>query len=84
MLVVVTTLGFQRAMTRKKKDIKKSDKGIFRIFELITESIGWLQIVASPLLIGLVIGAVIYFSDATTTKLFIGSNSDSWTNCWHH
>ncbi|UKJ06216.1 hypothetical protein [Solitalea lacus] len=31
-----------------------------------------MQIVASPLLIGLAIGATIYFSDPTTTRLFIG------------
>lgn len=59
-------------MTKEKKDIKKSDGGIFRVFEFITEVIGWLQIVASPLLIGLAVGAIIYFSDQTTTRLLIG------------
>ncbi|KIA82569.1 hypothetical protein OA84_10435 [Kaistella solincola] len=56
-------------MTKEKKNIQKTDGGIFRIFELITESIGWLQIVASPLLIGLIVGAIIYFPDPTTTRL---------------
>jgi hypothetical protein len=59
-------------MTKTKEDIQKSDRGIFRIFELIIESIGWLQIVAYPLLIGLAIGAIIYFSDPTTIRLVIG------------
>lgn len=42
------------------------------MFELFTEVMGWLQIVASPLLIGLAIGAVIYFSDPTSIRLVIG------------
>jgi hypothetical protein len=43
-----------------------------KIFELITELIGWLQIAASPLLIGLLIGSVIYFPNQTNTSLIIG------------
>ena len=43
-----------------------------KVFEWITEAIGWLQIVASPLLIGLVIGATIYFPTPTTIRLIIG------------
>lgn len=42
-----------------------------KIFEYTTEIIGWLQIVASPLLIGLGIGAFIYFSDPTLLRLII-------------
>ncbi len=41
------------------------------VFEYITEIIGWLQIVASPLLIGLGIGGFIYFSDPTLLRLII-------------
>lgn len=59
-------------MTKEKKNIQKSDGVIFRVFELITESIGWLQIVASPLLTGLIVGAIIYFPNPTTTKLVLG------------
>ena len=59
-------------MTTEKKDIQKSQGGIFRVFEFITEGIGWLQIVASPLLIGLVIGAIIYLTEPNTTRLIIG------------
>jgi len=43
-----------------------------KIFELITELIGWLQIAASPLLIGLLIGSVVYFPNQTKTNLIIG------------
>ena len=42
-----------------------------KVFEYIMEIIGWLQIVASPLLIGLGIGAFIYFSNPTLTNLII-------------
>ena len=42
-----------------------------KAFEYILEVIGWLQIVASPLLIGLGIGAGIYFSNPTQTTLII-------------
>lgn len=59
-------------MTKGKKDIQKTEGGIFQVFELITESIGWLQIVASPFLIGLIIGAIIYFPSQTMTKLVLG------------
>lgn len=59
-------------MTNEKKNIQKSDRGIFRVFELFTESIGWLQIAASPLFIGLIVGAVIYFPNPTTTRLIVG------------
>lgn len=42
-----------------------------RVFEYIMEVIGWLQIVASPFLIGLGIAAFIYFPNPTETKLVI-------------
>ena len=45
---------------------------MFKILEWIAEAIGWLLIVASPLLIALGIGAVIYFPNPTTTSLIIG------------
>jgi hypothetical protein len=59
-------------MIKKKKNIQKTDQGIFRIIELIMKIIGWMQIVASPLLIGLIIGAIIYFPNPTTTRLVLG------------
>lgn len=42
-----------------------------RVFEYIMEIIGWLQIVASPLLIGLGIAAFIYFPNPTETRMII-------------
>lgn len=59
-------------MAQEKNNTPKSEEGIFRIFELIAESIGWLQIVASPLLIGLIMGAFIYFPNPTVTRLVLG------------
>ena len=43
-----------------------------KVFEYIVEIIGWLQIVASPFLIGSGIGAFIYFQNPTLTNLIIG------------
>ena len=42
-----------------------------RVFEYMMEIIGWLQIVASPLLIGLGIAAFIYFPNPTETRMII-------------
>lgn len=42
-----------------------------RFFEILMESIGWLRIMASPLLIAIGIGAFIYFSNPTSTRLII-------------
>jgi hypothetical protein len=43
----------------------------FKVFEKITEIIGWLQIVISPTLIGCGIGAIIYFPNPSFTKFII-------------
>lgn len=59
-------------MKKEKREIQNSDNGIFKVFEFITEFIGWLQIVASPLLIGLAIGALIYFSNPSIIRLILG------------
>ncbi len=45
---------------------------MFKVVEFIIEVLGWLQIVAGPLFIGLVIGAIVYFPDPTTKKLITG------------
>jgi hypothetical protein len=50
----------------------ETKKGEMSPFEYFTEIVGWLQIVASPLLFGLIIGTCIYLSDPTTLKLVIG------------
>ena len=41
------------------------------LFELFTEIVGWIQIAASPFLVGLVIGLIIYFSLSNTAGLII-------------
>jgi len=43
-----------------------------KFLEKITELFGWIQIAASPFLVGLIIGAVVYFSNQTTGNLIIG------------
>jgi hypothetical protein len=40
-------------------------------FEYFTEIVGWVQIVASPFLAGLIIGAIIYFSKPNRLTLLI-------------
>ena len=59
-------------MTKNNKKIQQPPRGMFRIFEIITELMGWWQIVLSPLLIGLIIGSVLYFYEPTTIRLIIG------------
>ncbi len=53
--------------------IEKNEKEESRMsfFDYFTEVIGWLQIVASPLLLGLIIAAFIYFSNPTLWRLII-------------
>ncbi|MGB4846160.1 MAG: hypothetical protein WBP16_16955 [Ferruginibacter sp.] len=41
-------------------------------FELFTEIMGWLQIVVSPLLLGVVIGFIIYLKDPWSYGLALG------------
>lgn len=45
---------------------------MFKVIEFILEVLGWLQIVAGPFFLGLVIGAIIYFPDPTINKLITG------------
>lgn len=59
-------------MTKPNKDSKESDGGMFRILEVIVESIGWLQIMISPFLLGIVIAAFIYFTNPSIWRLIIG------------
>jgi hypothetical protein len=55
-----------------EKQNKEKSGGIFRTFEFLTEAVGWLQIVASPFLLGLILGAIIYFTNPNTMRLIIG------------
>lgn len=43
-----------------------------KVIAFIIELIGWIQIVLSPLLIGLAIGAIIYFNKKDTVGLILG------------
>jgi amino acid transporter len=52
-----------------QKNETKKDKMCF--FDYAVEVVGWLEIVASPLSAGLIIGAIIYFSNPTTWRLII-------------
>lgn len=55
----------------KTQDVQKKGKASF--FETLTEIIGWLQIVASPLIAGLVIGFIIYLSSPDFIGFLIGA-----------
>ena len=58
-------------MTKSTNQVfKKKNRKPF--FETFTEIIGWLQIVASPLFVGVIIGGLIYLSNPTNLRLLIG------------
>jgi hypothetical protein len=57
-------------MTNKLQKSKK-EKEKMSFFDYAIEIVGWLEIVASPLFAGLIIGAVIYFSKPTILRLVI-------------
>lgn len=56
-------------MNQSKK--QPTDQSPFNLLGFIFEAIGWLKIVASPLLIGAILGAWIYFSEPSTTRLLL-------------
>ena len=56
---------------KDKVQNNENGKGRLSFFELVIEVIGWLQIVASPLLAGIIIGALIYFSGPSALRLVI-------------
>ena len=47
-------------------------KNKLSFFDYVFEIIGWLQIVVSPLLLGLLIGAGIYFTNPNTGRMVAG------------
>lgn len=47
------------------------ETGIFYFFEQVLEVLGWLRIVLSPLLIGIIIAAFIYYSEPSTLRLVL-------------
>lgn len=64
------TSKFIKLSDKIQQDEKQQNKMSF--FDYATEIIGWLQIVASPLLLGLVLGAIIYFSSPSDGRLALG------------
>ncbi len=52
--------------------MQKNDSLFSKVFEWFTELLGWIQIMASPLLIGIAVGAFIYFPQPSTASLVIG------------
>ena len=58
-------------MRRNIPNEQKKKKNKLTFFEFMIEVFGWLQIVASPFLIALVIAAIIYLSDPNTIRLII-------------
>jgi phosphoglycerol transferase MdoB-like AlkP superfamily enzyme len=43
-----------------------------KLLERIAEIIAWIQIVASPLLVGIILAAFLYLSDPSIDRFFIG------------
>ena len=58
-------------MQESKQEGKKPENKM-SFFDYFFEIVGWLQIVASPLLLGLIIALVIYLSNPGTLRLIVG------------
>lgn len=54
-----------------EKIINKDRKAGMSLFDYATEIMGWLQIMSAPLLTGIIIGALVYFSQPSGTRLLI-------------
>ena len=52
------------------KDNSKKEK--LSLFDYVMESIGWIQIAASPLLFGIIVGGILYLLIGNTIGLIIG------------
>lgn len=59
-------------MTSEKKPGKNLEERIYKGFEILMEVFGWMQIVASPLLIGIILGGLIYLADQTMVGVVLG------------
>lgn len=64
--------GNRTKMTSEEKPVKSREEKIFKGFETLIEVFGWLQIVASPLLIGIILGGLIYLADRTMVGMVLG------------
>ena len=58
---------------KDKTDYDKSLANKKSPFVRYTETVGWIQIMISPLLVGLIIGAFVYFSNPNKIRLIIGT-----------
>lgn len=58
------------ARVRSPKDPGSNPK--LNVFEFFTECLGWLQIAASPFLLGLISGVIVYFSSPNPITLVAG------------
>lgn len=54
------------------KERKQTSSKLFKVLEFITEILGWVQIVALPALVGIVIGALIIYPNPTMIRLVFG------------
>ena len=59
--------------TTQDGQTKRAKFSIYTVFEFLFEVFGWLKIMASPLLIGVVIGLFIYVPDPNNTRLLIAT-----------
>lgn len=59
-------------MENKNKPTKSFEDRVAAAFEFMVEAIGWMQIMISPFLIGIVLGAIIYAADQTVVGLVLG------------
>ncbi|HNF70535.1 MAG TPA: hypothetical protein PLL28_14230, partial [Chitinophagales bacterium] len=55
-----------------ESELPEHKTGGFKILEIVPEIIAAFQIIISPLLIGSIIGAVIYLTEPSPTRLLIG------------
>lgn len=69
---LATSLNDRNEVPNQKPAKGKKPENKMGVFDYTFEIIGWLQIVVSPLLLGLIIGFVIYVSNPGTLRLIVG------------
>lgn len=60
-------------MSIEQNSKEVNPKGFFKFIEFTLELYGWLRIVASPFIIGIILGAFIYFPQPSQGRLVLGS-----------
>lgn len=61
-----------RVMKATKKTKRTFEDKVADLFEFVVEGIGWIQIMISPFLIGIILGVVIYFAVPSTEGMILG------------